>query len=169
VRVEDISRVLSSAGAADGPVVVGGVEVEVEVESSRVEVEGALAVGGSLRYRSGMPLIQVFTSAAVAPSARQALLSDLSLALARHFDKPEQWVMTCLVPDVSMTFGGQAAHSCFASVKNIGRMTPDKTREMSADLSARLSKGLGVSQDRIYIEFADAVGYLWGHGGETFE
>jgi phenylpyruvate tautomerase len=116
-----------------------------------------------------MPLIQIFTSATVDAGTPNLLLSELSGALAKHFEKPEQWVMTCLVPGLAMTFGGNAAQSCFAVVKNIGHLTPDKTRELSADLGARLSRGLGIPQARIYIEFTDAVGYLWGHDGDTFE
>ena len=116
-----------------------------------------------------MPLIQVFTSATVDPAARNALLSDLSGALAKHFEKPEQLVMTCLVPSLPMTFGGTPAQTCFAAVKNIGKLTPAKTRELSADLCERLSRGLGIPSNRIYLEFTDAVGYLWGHDGDTFE
>jgi phenylpyruvate tautomerase len=116
-----------------------------------------------------MPLIQVFTSATPDAGGPNTLLADLSGALAKHFDKPEKWVMTCLVPALPMTFGGTPAQTCFVAVKNVGKVTPEKTREMSADLCARLSHGLGIPQDRIYIEFTDAVGYLWGHDGDTFE
>ena len=115
-----------------------------------------------------MPLIQIFTSATVDPGAQSALLSDLSDALAKHFGKPEKYVMTCLVPGLTMTFGGTSAPTCFAAVKNVGKLTPDKSRALSADLCTRLSRGLGIPQDRIYLEFTDAVGYLWGHDGDTF-
>jgi hypothetical protein len=67
-----------------------------------------------------------------------------------------------------MTFGGTPEPTCFAAVKNIGRLTPDKTAKMSADLTARLSRGLQVPADRIYLEFSEALGYLWGYDGGTF-
>jgi hypothetical protein len=92
----------------------------------------------------------------------------LSGALAKHFDKPEQWVMTCLVPGLNMTFGGTAGPTCFAAVKNVGKMTPDKAKKLSADLCSRLSRGLEVPTHRVYLEFTDAVGYLWGYDGDTF-
>ena len=116
-----------------------------------------------------MPLIQIFTSTTVDDTTRDTLLSDLSGALAAHFQKPEKWVMTCLLPGVPMTFGGTAGSCCFAAVKNIGKMSPAKTRELSADLCARLARGLGIPRDRIYLQFADAAGYLWGYDGDTFE
>jgi len=115
-----------------------------------------------------MPLIQIFTSATPEVAARDKLLRDLSGALAAHFDKPEQWVMTCILPGLAMTFGGSPEPTCFAAVKNIGKLAPAKSAQLSADLSSRLSRGLGVPTNRIYLEFTEAVGHLWGYDGDTF-
>jgi phenylpyruvate tautomerase PptA (4-oxalocrotonate tautomerase family) len=116
-----------------------------------------------------MPLVQVFTSApAPAADAGKALLADLSKLLAARFGKPERWVMTCLVPGQAMTFGGTPAPAAFVAVKNIGKMTPADTTKLSGEISERLTGALGVARDRIYIDFADAVGYQWGWNGETF-
>ena len=116
-----------------------------------------------------MPLVQVFTSApAPAADAQKSLLSELSRLLAQRFGKPERWVMTCLVPDLAMTFGGAPAPAAFVAIKNVGKMTPDDTATLSSALCDRLSAGLGLARDRIYVEFTDAVGYLWGWNGETF-
>ena len=116
-----------------------------------------------------MPLVQVFTSAP-APAAKegQALLGDLSRLLAERFHKPERWVMTCLCPGLPMTFGGTAAPAAFVAVKNIGKMTTADTAALSRELCDRLSRALPIARDRIYIDFADAVGYQWGWNGETF-
>jgi phenylpyruvate tautomerase len=116
-----------------------------------------------------MPLCQVFTNVpALAPAAEGALLGELSHLLAERFGKPERWVMTCLVPGLAMTFGGQRAPTAFCAVKNVGTMRPDDTAALSSEICARVSKALGVPQDRIYIEFADAVGHMWGWNGDTF-
>lgn len=116
-----------------------------------------------------MPLVQIFTSAPPpAPGEQDSLLSDLSKLLAARFHKPERWVMTCLCPGLAMTFGGKPAPSAFIAVKNVGRMTAEDTNGLSAALCDRVSAGLGVARDRIYIEFSDAAGYLWGWNGETF-
>jgi phenylpyruvate tautomerase PptA (4-oxalocrotonate tautomerase family) len=116
-----------------------------------------------------MPLVQVFTSApAPTGDAGKALLGDLSKLLAARFGKPERWVMTSLQPNVAMTFGGTPAAAAFVAVKNVGKMTADDTETLSGEICERLANGLGVARDRIYIEFADAVGYLWGWDGGTF-
>jgi phenylpyruvate tautomerase len=116
-----------------------------------------------------MPLIQIFTSAASPPpQARDAMLRDLSRSLAAHYEKSERWVMTCLVPHLSMTFGGDAAPCCFAAVKNVGELSSSAAVVLSADLCETLSASLGVPRERIYIEFTESKGRLWGWNGETF-
>jgi phenylpyruvate tautomerase len=116
-----------------------------------------------------MPLVQVFTSAPLpGGSSTPALLGDLSRLLAQRFGKPERWVMTCLVPDLAMTFGGTPAPAAFVAVKNIGKMTPADSATLSRDLCGRIGQALGVPEDRIYIHFEDAVDYLWGWNGGTF-
>lgn len=118
---------------------------------------------------AAMPLIHVFTSAEAPNASRtQALLKALSARLAQHFNKPERYVMTCLTPRAHMTFGGSDEPACYVEVKNIGIMTPQLTRAMSADLCEQLNNALGVPINRIYIEFADEQQHLWGYDGRTF-
>ncbi len=115
-----------------------------------------------------MPLINVYSSAPVLTSeAARQLLSSLSSLLARELGKPESYVMTNLVP-AEMTFGGSFEPACYAEVKNIGKFRPEQTERMSGLLCDHFVKMLGVSRSRIYIEFADATGYLWGFNGATF-
>jgi phenylpyruvate tautomerase len=116
-----------------------------------------------------VPLVQVFTNvpAPAAPAERE-LLGELSRLMAVRFDKPERWVMTCLVPGVAMTFGGTPAPTAFVAVKNIGTMQPEDTARLSCEIVERLEKALGVAPDRVYIQFTDAVDYLWGWNGGTF-
>jgi phenylpyruvate tautomerase PptA (4-oxalocrotonate tautomerase family) len=116
-----------------------------------------------------MPLIQVFTSAPAPPkAAKEALLRTLSRSLSSHFQKSEEWVMTCLVPDLAMTFAGESAPACFAVVKNVGELPPDRATRLSEALTKELAEGLGVQKERVYIEFTEAKGRLWGWNGETF-
>jgi hypothetical protein len=47
-------------------------------------------------------------------------------------------------------------------------MKPNQTKEMSQDFCEQINKTLGVPKNRIYIEFSDAQGYLWGWNSSTF-
>lgn len=116
-----------------------------------------------------MPLLKVYTSAnPSSQSATEALLKPLSRELAQQLGKPESYVMTCMMPQVEMTFGGDAAPSAYVEVKSIGVMAPATTAKISATVCATLSKVLDVPANRIYIEFQDAKPHLWGFNGGTF-
>lgn len=116
-----------------------------------------------------MPLINVYTSAP-APSAekRSALLQRLSRTLALELNKPEAYVMTCLVPQTGMTFGGSESPACYAELKNIGALAPEKTARLSSVLCALLENELGIPKNRIYLEFTCSEPHLFGFNGETF-
>lgn len=116
-----------------------------------------------------MPLIKVQTSA-TAPEKSQveSLLKSLSSKLSKHLGKPESYVMTAFEPDVTMTFGGTTDPVCYIEIKNIGSMNSTQTKAMSQDFCKEISQNLGVEPNRIYIEFADAQGAMWGWNGSTF-
>lgn len=76
--------------------------------------------------------------------------------------------MTAFEPGVNMTFGGTFDPACYIEVKSVGSLSPAQTSAMSQEFCQQVNQGLGVSIDRIYIEFADAKGYLWGWNGSTF-
>lgn len=116
-----------------------------------------------------MPLINVFTSApALGPDRADALLRELSGTLASLLGKPESYVVTSLVYADRMTFGGSGAPACYAEIKNVGALRPEKTAELSRAISAQLSAALAVPTARIYLELASVPPHLWGWNGETF-
>jgi phenylpyruvate tautomerase PptA (4-oxalocrotonate tautomerase family) len=117
-----------------------------------------------------MPLIKVQTSAPIAASETQVndLLKTLSAKLAKHLSKPESYVMTSFEPQAKMTFAGTFDPVCYLEIKNIGTMSPAQTKTMSQDFCELIQMTLGVPQNRIYIEFNNASGSMWGWNGSTF-
>jgi len=116
-----------------------------------------------------MPLIKVQSSVnAPESTAVEELLKILSSKLAKHMGKPESYVMTAFEPNVAMTFGGTVEPTCYMEVKNIGTMSPAQTKAMSQDFCQMINEKLDVPINRIYIEFADAKGSMWGWNGSTF-
>lgn len=115
-----------------------------------------------------MPLIKVQTSlSAPAKDDVESMLLSLSSKLASHLSKPESYVMTAFEPDVAMTFAGTTDPVCYVEIKSVGTMG-DRTRTMSEDFCSDISETLGVDKNRIYIEFSDAKGSMWGWNGRTF-
>jgi phenylpyruvate tautomerase PptA (4-oxalocrotonate tautomerase family) len=115
-----------------------------------------------------MPLVKITTNQSAPASDARALLGDLSKLLSEVLGKPEHYVMTAFEAPAQMTFAGEDGPTAYIEVKNIGKMTSEQTKRLSAEIMRRTSKALGVPSNRTYVEFADAVGYLWGHDGGTF-
>ncbi len=116
-----------------------------------------------------MPLIKIQTSIANPQSDQVTdLLKQLSASLAKHTGKPESYVMTAFESGVPMTFGGTVDPTCYIEIKSVGSMSSTQTKAMSQDFCQQINQFLSVPADRIYIEFADAKGAMWGWNGTTF-
>jgi phenylpyruvate tautomerase PptA (4-oxalocrotonate tautomerase family) len=116
-----------------------------------------------------MPLLQLLTSAHPADEHKRAqLLKSLSALVARLLNKPEGYVMIGLAARAEMSFAGSSAPACYAELKNVGTLSPEQVENLSKVLCRELSTGLGVPEKRIYIEFTNADGAMWGWNGGTF-
>lgn len=116
-----------------------------------------------------MPLIKVQTSvSSPAPAQVESLLKDLSASLASHLGKPESYVMTAFEPGTAMTFAGTTDPVCYIEIKSVGTMGGARTQAMSQEFCGKIEAVLGVPKNRIYIEFADSPGAMWGWNGSTF-
>jgi phenylpyruvate tautomerase PptA (4-oxalocrotonate tautomerase family) len=116
-----------------------------------------------------MPLIQVKTTVSTPEKTKvELLLKSLSASLAKHLGKPESYVMTAFESDVPMTFAGTTDPVCYLEVKSVGSMSPTQTKTMSEDFCQQINQAFAVPKNRIYIEFNDAKGSMWGWNGSTF-
>jgi phenylpyruvate tautomerase len=116
-----------------------------------------------------MPLLNIFSSAnALDEPALSQTLRSLSKLLAAELGKPERYVMVGLAPRMAMSFGGSREPACYAELKNVGTLTDEKVEQLSALLCDALGQALSLPKDRIYIEFTNADGALWGFDGGTF-
>jgi len=66
-----------------------------------------------------------------------------------------------------MVFDGSDMPLAYLELKSIN-LPEDSTSKLSQALCNLVSDSLGISIDRIYIEFANAQRYLWGWNGATF-
>jgi len=116
-----------------------------------------------------MPFLKIQTSVSQPDSGTlDALLTLLSAKLAKHLGKPESYVMTAFEPNLRMTFAGTFDPVCYIEIKSIGTLNPSQTKAISQDFCQVIQDKLGVEPKRIYIEFADAKGAMWGWNGGTF-
>ncbi|MET0102363.1 MAG: phenylpyruvate tautomerase MIF-related protein [Sedimenticola sp.] len=115
-----------------------------------------------------MPVLTIRTNSPVDGGERNALLASASATVAEVLGKPEQYVMVSLECDQAMMFAGSDAPLAYLELKSIG-LPGDRTREISASLCDFINRQLGIPQERIYIEFADAARNMFGWNGGTFE
>jgi 2C-methyl-D-erythritol 2,4-cyclodiphosphate synthase len=116
-----------------------------------------------------MPLLNLFSSAKqLDEPALGEMLASFSSLLARELSKPESYVMVSLVPRTTMSFSGSREPACYAELKNVGTLSAEKVEQLSQVLCTVIAKALALPEDRIYIEFTNADGALWGFDGSTF-
>jgi phenylpyruvate tautomerase len=112
-----------------------------------------------------MPYIKIQTNAI--SENPDTLLKKLSTDMAHAIGKPEGYIMTAFEPVKNMTFAGTDEPAAYIECKSIG-LTPSQTGGLSAMLCGFCHDHLKIPQNRVYIEFADAPGAMWGWDGGTF-
>jgi len=111
-----------------------------------------------------VPLINVRTSLKSVENA-EALLKELSAALAQQTGKPEAYVMTLLESGVPMTFAGSSDPCAYVEIKSIGALKPPAMTEAFCEL---ITARTGIPSNRIYVAFEDVKASSWGWNGRTF-
>ena len=134
------------------------------------ELNTPKAVGrGAVRlYNRAMPLMTIRTNVGIDEGAIAPLLTACSGKVASLLGKPEGYVMTLFDRVTGMTMGGTGDPACLVEVRSVGRLTPDQTRALSEAFCPLLSEHLGVPPNRIFLNFTDFPGAMWGFNGATF-
>jgi phenylpyruvate tautomerase len=114
-----------------------------------------------------MPLLKIQTNTPVDADAGKALTAAASAAVADMLGKPERYVMVSVEYNPAMLFAGSDEPLAYLELKSIG-LPENRTAEFSAALAGLLKEQLGLSPQRVYIEFAGAERHLWGWDGGTF-
>ncbi|KAL0974055.1 hypothetical protein UPYG_G00214800 [Umbra pygmaea] len=93
-----------------------------------------------------------------------ALLSEATEQLAKAMGKPAQYIAVHINPDQLMMFGGKGDPCALCSLYSIGKIEGAQ-KQYSKLLCGLLNKHLGVSPDRIYVNFFDmeAANVAWNN------
>ncbi len=110
-----------------------------------------------------MPYLSIQTNIKVDTSS---LIKELSSFIAKELAKPEKYVMVSL-EEKKMTFGGSEEPCAFVDLRSIG-LSESETIRLSKAICEFLEKRLRLSPDRIYINFTNAKGTMWGWNKTTF-
>jgi phenylpyruvate tautomerase len=111
-----------------------------------------------------MPLLKLETTVIVSEDKRKSLLVSLSRTVAGTIGKPEQYVMVT-ISAAAMLMAGKPGDAAFVDIRSIGGLNGDVNRKLSHQICDLLKDSLGVSPDRIYLNFTDVQAGDWGWNG----
>lgn len=114
-----------------------------------------------------MPLLKIETTIALTDDKKKTLLAALSKIVAGTIGKPEQYVMVVISP-AAILMSGQPGDAAFVDVRSIGGLNDDVNRQLAQKIGALLKESLGVSLDRVYLNFTDVPAGNWGWNNDTF-
>jgi len=114
-----------------------------------------------------MPFLRLTSSAPEMPAKAAALAEELSQAVSRLLGKPETYVMIS-VEKADMRMSGTDAPAAFVDLRSIGGFSTQKNKTISETVSGIVTKHLGVSGNRIFLNFTDIPASSWGWNGGTF-
>ncbi len=113
-----------------------------------------------------MPFVRLETSAPLTDEVRRKLCASLSQAAAQGLGKPEQYVMTSVVPSV-MSMSGTPAPAAFVDLRSIGGLSPAVNRALAKAIGGIVQETLKIPGERIFLTFTDVPGTHWGWQGST--
>ncbi|MGO8838800.1 MAG: phenylpyruvate tautomerase MIF-related protein [Limisphaerales bacterium] len=114
-----------------------------------------------------MPLLKLETTVALADDKKKALLGSLSKIVAGTIGKPEQYVMVVVSP-AAILMSGKPGDAAFVDIRSIGGLSDEVNGQLSQKIGDLLKESLGVSPDRVYLNFTDVPASHWGWNGDTF-
>ena len=114
-----------------------------------------------------MPLLKLETTVALSDEKKKAVLAVLSKAVADTIGKPEQYVMVTTSLS-AMFMAGKAGEAAFADIRSIGGLNGETNRKLSQQICKLLKDSLGITPDRVYLNFSDLEAGNWGWNGSTF-
>lgn len=114
-----------------------------------------------------MPLLKITTNHPLQQEGMSELLKHISESVANILGKPERYVMISIEHNPQMLFAGSDEALAYLELKSIG-LPDDQTKQISNALCQLIQQQLGVSPQRVYIEFSNAQRHQWGWNSSTF-
>ena len=113
-----------------------------------------------------MPYLKIQTNLPHLKQTGRGLLKEASALVARELEKPEAYVMVVLEDNTPMAFAGSDDPAAFLELRAIG-LPIKKHGQLSKVLGELINRHLGVSPERIFLNFADIPPSSWGWKGDT--
>jgi phenylpyruvate tautomerase PptA (4-oxalocrotonate tautomerase family) len=112
-----------------------------------------------------MPLLKIQTNKELANT--KDFLQKASSMLAKILNKPEKFVLIQIEKVDNMIFNASFDEFIYSELKSVN-LPEDENESISEAVSSFLTEETGIKSDRIYIEFSNVKGHMWGWNSTTF-
>ena len=114
-----------------------------------------------------MPYFKIETNQKLDAARAEKLSKDMSSFLSGLLGKPERVIMVSFYHSVTMMFSENTSPVAYVEVKSIG-LTQEKCPEYAKAVCEFIETALNVAPDRVYIDFANIDGKMFGWNKQTF-
>lgn len=112
-----------------------------------------------------MPLFRIQSNVKI--KDKEALLQRASTKMCEILDKPEAYMLVQFQKVKHLIFNGSTDGFVHAEVKAVN-LNESATETLSKQVCEFLSEEFNISTKRIYVEFTNARGAMWGWDGKVF-
>lgn len=113
-----------------------------------------------------MPYLKIQINQDFDEGKKAEIVEKASKLVTKEIGKPETYIMIALETAKKMMFAGTNEPTIFMELKSVG-LPESKTSDLSKALCEFAEKYLNVKKERVYIEFANSTGVMWGWKGNT--
>lgn len=114
-----------------------------------------------------MPHISSNVSCPISAQQETELKARLGKAISILSGKSERWLMLSFHDNCRIYFAGENSKpSAFVEVQVLGKINPNESSSLSAEICNIFEETLSISPDRIYIKYEEVE--QWGFNGGNF-
>jgi len=114
-----------------------------------------------------MPYLKIQSNQEIAENKKEDIVLKASKLLSTELGKPESYIQVVFEPAARMCFAGTCAPTVFMELKSIG-LSNNMTGALAKALCGFAEEILSVDKSRVYIEFLNIDGSMWGWNNRTF-
>jgi len=114
-----------------------------------------------------MPYFRIKTNIKPDPLKTETFLKKASAFGSNILEKPETYIMAVVDTHVPIIFDGSSAPAAYVELKSIG-LKKEKTGDLSKKICEFLEAELEIPPDRVYIDFCNINGSMFGWNKTTF-
>ena len=104
----------------------------------------------------------------ITPELESSMHDKIRMLVASTTGKSDDFVLTIFKAGTAMRFGQTDEPCAYCEIKSVGALSPENTHKLSSLLCAQISKDLKINPTKIYLEFQESAGHMWGWNGRTF-